>query len=72
MTADLISRYFDLATSPDREQWFALFADEVVVEDDGRTRRGIEEVRAWRAEVPSVTYDVTDVLVPERLPGRDR
>ncbi|WP_332642287.1 nuclear transport factor 2 family protein [Aeromicrobium sp.] len=61
MTTDLISRYFELATSPDRERWFALFADDVVVEDDGRTHRGIDEVRAWRTEVPSVTYDVTDV-----------
>jgi hypothetical protein len=58
---DLIQRYFDLAAAPDREAWFDLFADDVVVEDDGRTHRGIAEVRTWRSEVPSVSYAVTDV-----------
>lgn len=61
MNSDLIDRYFDLATQVEREPWFALFTDDVVVEDDGRTHQGIAEVRAWRTGVPSVTYSVTDV-----------
>lgn len=61
MTSNLIDRYFDLATRAEREPWFALFADDVVIEDDGRTHHGIAEVRAWRSEVPSVTYTVTAV-----------
>jgi SnoaL-like protein len=54
-------RYFDLARSEDREAYFAQFTDDAVVEDDGRTHRGIDEIRAWRTAVPDVTYDVTEV-----------
>lgn len=65
---DLIQRYFDVATSPDQEVWFDLFADDVVIEDDGRTHRGIAEVRAWRSDVPSVSYAVTDVTTDDGYP----
>ncbi|KAA1395342.1 nuclear transport factor 2 family protein [Aeromicrobium ginsengisoli] len=64
---DLIQRYFDLAVS-DLEAWFELFADDVVVEDDGRTHRGIAEVRAWRSDVPSVSYTVIDVSTDDGYP----
>lgn len=62
---DLIARYFEHAVAPDREQWFALFADDVMIEDDGRTHRGIDEVRQWRSEVPSVTYSINDVATQD-------
>ncbi|SER46527.1 SnoaL-like domain-containing protein [Lentzea xinjiangensis] len=57
----IIQRYFDLARGQDREAYFALFAADALVEDEGREHRGIDAIRAWRAEVPPVTYTITDV-----------
>lgn len=59
-TRDLVDRYFALAPSGG-ERYLAQFADDVVVEDEGQQRHGIEEVRAWRQDVPPVTYTVRDV-----------
>jgi hypothetical protein len=65
MTTDdvqqLVETYFERAVDPDREAYFALFAPDVLVEDEGRERHGIDEVRAWRTEVPPVSYDVQRV-----------
>ncbi len=58
---DLIDTYFARAAAPDHETYLALLADDVVVEDEGRERHGIDAVREWRAEVPSVTYTVRGV-----------
>ncbi|SCG64139.1 SnoaL-like domain-containing protein [Micromonospora echinaurantiaca] len=58
---EIIRRYFELAGQPDREAYFALFADDAVVQDEGREHRGIEAIRAWRRETPLVSYDITDV-----------
>ncbi|MEH0819117.1 MULTISPECIES: nuclear transport factor 2 family protein [unclassified Micromonospora] len=60
-TPEIISRYFALAGQPDRDAYFALFADDALVEDEGRQHRGIEAIRAWRAETPLVSYEITDV-----------
>jgi hypothetical protein len=54
-------RYFELATQADTEPYFAQFADDAVVEDEGRERRGIAEIRTWRTEIPTVHYDVRSV-----------
>jgi hypothetical protein len=51
-------KYFELATQPDTDAYFAQFADDAVVEDEGKERHGIAEIRTWRTEVPSVHYDV--------------
>jgi SnoaL-like protein len=56
-----IEQYFVLATQPDMEPYFAQFAADVVVEDDGQTHVGTDAVRAWRRSVPGVTYDVRAV-----------
>lgn len=61
----LIDRYFELAPSPDRDAYFALFAPDATVEDEGRERHGIAEIRAWRTEVPRVTYTVQSVAPAE-------
>jgi hypothetical protein len=58
---DLVSRYFVLAADADLEAYHAQFADDAVVEDEGRLHRGIGEIRAWRTSVPPVTYDVRSV-----------
>jgi hypothetical protein len=58
---DIIRRYFALAGQPDRDAYLALFADDPVVEDEGRTHRGIGAIREWRRGTPLVTYEITDV-----------
>ena len=58
---ELIDRYFDLAPRPDADAYFAQFADDAVVEDEGQAHRGIAAIRAWRAKVPRVAYTVQDV-----------
>ncbi|MGW1542132.1 nuclear transport factor 2 family protein [Streptomyces sp. NPDC002309] len=57
----IIRRYFELAAAPDTEAYFALFADDAVVEDEGKEYAGIDAVRAWRTEVPLVRYTITDL-----------
>ncbi|MER6591789.1 nuclear transport factor 2 family protein [Micromonospora purpureochromogenes] len=58
---EIIRRYFALAGQPDQDAYFALFADDAVVEDEGREHRGIEAIRAWRRDTPLVSYEITDV-----------
>lgn len=57
----IVRRYFELAAAPDTEAYFALFAEDAVVEDEGKEYVGIEAVRAWRTEVPLVQYTITDL-----------
>lgn len=57
----LIEHYFVLAAQPDTEPYFAQFAPDTVVEDDGRTHVGVDAIRAWRRSVPGVSYDVRAV-----------
>jgi SnoaL-like domain len=57
----LIDRYFDLAPQPDTDAYFAQFAGDAVVEDDGQAHRGIAAIRAWRSKVPRVAYTIHDV-----------
>lgn len=57
----LITRYFQLASGPDTDAYFAQFAEGAKVEDEGTWRRGIEAIRAWRTQVPSVDYDLQEV-----------
>ena len=54
-------KYFELATDPDTDAYFAQFAPDAVVEDEGKERHGIAEIRAWRTEIPRVKYDVKRV-----------
>jgi ketosteroid isomerase-like protein len=60
-TPTLVKTYFQLAAQGDSEAYLALFDDDAVVEDEGNTYRGIEAIRQWRADVPTVTYDITAV-----------
>lgn len=57
----IVRRYFELAPAEDTEKYFALFADDALVEDEGREYVGIDAIRAWRTEVPRVEYTITDV-----------
>jgi hypothetical protein len=56
----LIDRYFRLAPQEDAEPYFAQFHPDAAAEDEGITHRGIEAIRAWRASVPPVSYEVLD------------
>jgi hypothetical protein len=59
--ADLINRYFRLAPEADTDAYFALFEDDATVEDEGHEYHGVDAIRAWRSEVPTVSYAVGDV-----------
>lgn len=63
----LVGRYFALATA-DPDEYLAQFADDAVVEDEGRTHCGIDAIRAWRGAGPDVTHRVLEVA-PDG-PGR--
>ncbi|MFG1665254.1 nuclear transport factor 2 family protein [Streptomyces sp. Y7] len=58
---EFVEKYFAAATAQDRERYFSLFGDGVVVHDDGRSHQGLAAVRRWRDEVPSVQYDLREV-----------
>ncbi|MFD8305086.1 nuclear transport factor 2 family protein [Streptomyces sp. NPDC059690] len=58
---EFAEEYFAAAIDSDREHYFALFDDDVVVHDDGRSHQGLAAVRHWRAEVPPVRYDLHGV-----------
>jgi hypothetical protein len=60
-STELIHRYFELAVLPDRDDYFAQFTDDAVVEDEGEEHRGISAIRAWRTSVPLVTYTVKTI-----------
>jgi hypothetical protein len=57
----IVRRYFELAPSRDTEAYFALFANDALVEDEGKEYAGIDAIRAWRTEVPLVEYTISDI-----------
>jgi hypothetical protein len=60
-----VRRYFELAALPDQDSYFALFADDATVEDEGAEHHGIASIRAWRTGVPEVAYTVTGTDVTD-------
>ncbi|WP_128804294.1 MULTISPECIES: nuclear transport factor 2 family protein [unclassified Streptomyces] len=58
---EFAEEYFTAATDPDHERYFALFDDDIVVHDDGRSYEGMTPVHQWRTAVPPVHYDLRDV-----------
>jgi len=58
---EFTEEYFGAAVDPDRERYFSLFRDDVVVHDDGRSHHGLTAVRRWRAGIPSVRYNLRGV-----------
>jgi ketosteroid isomerase-like protein len=45
-----IASFIESSNARDLDGALARFAPDAVVEDEGRTHRGIQEVRAWRAQ----------------------
>ena len=68
----LVDRYFDLAVQPDLDAYYAQFAEDALVEDEGRERRGVAAIRQWRTEVPPVTYSVVESPRTARATTRTR
>ena len=60
--ADLIRRYFDLDVDRDIESIVALFSDDAIVVDEGQTRHGTEEIRAWQVGPASEYTYTTEIL----------
>jgi ketosteroid isomerase-like protein len=60
-TPDVITRYVAAQAARDFDTLVAFFADDAVVIDEGQTRRGTTEIRAWRENVASV-YEYTTEL----------
>jgi hypothetical protein len=58
---EIVRRYFDLAALPDSDDYFALFAEDATVEDEGRVYHGLAAIREWRASVPPVHYTITAI-----------
>lgn len=57
----VIQRYFEAQSARDFDALIALFADDAVVIDEGQTRRGAHEIRAWRQDTVSAYEYTTDV-----------
>lgn len=60
-TRSVITRYFELAPMSDTDAYFAQFDTNAIVEDEGQEHHGLPAIRAWRSEVPAVTYEVRDI-----------
>lgn len=61
-TPDVITRYFTAQSKRDFDSLVALFTDDGVVIDDGKTWTGAAEIRAWRDTAASVYEYTTDVV----------
>src|SRR6476661_8729657 len=64
-TTTLIGRYFSLAPQADVDAYFAQFAEDAIVEDEGVQRVGIDAIRAWRTQIPRVAYTVHDIITTD-------
>jgi hypothetical protein len=60
-TQSTIDRYFHLAPLSDTDAYFAQFDADATVEDEGLEHHGVDAIRAWRSEVPTVSYEVRDI-----------
>ena len=62
-----IARFIEASNARDLEAAVDCFAEEAVVEDEGRTHRGIAEVRAWKQETEErFRYTIEPTGVEER------
>src|ERR1700730_8019719 len=59
---DVITRYFTAHAPRAFHPLVTLFADDAIVVDEGQTRRGANEIRAWRENVASAYEYTTELL----------
>jgi uncharacterized protein (TIGR02246 family) len=70
-TPAVITRYFAAQAARDFDTLVMLFADDAIVIDEGETRHGTEDIRAWRENVASV-YEYTTELVGVEVVGEGK
>ena len=63
-----VARFIDASNARDLDAAIDCFAEDAVVEDEGRTHRGIAEVRAWK-QATEERFRYT--IVPTGLEERD-
>jgi hypothetical protein len=60
--AEVVRRYFELDADRDVDAIVALFGDDATVVDEGETRHGTMEIRAWQLGAASRYRYATEVL----------
>lgn len=68
---EVIGRYFEADARRDVDAIVALFAEDAAVVDEGQTRRGTAEIRAWQEGAAS-QYQYTTEIFDTRAAGDDR
>jgi len=63
----VITRYFAAQSARDFDTLLSLFAADATVIDEGQTRRGTKEIRAWRENVAAVYEYSTELTSLEAL-----
>ncbi len=58
---EIVSRYFEFDAVRDVDSIVSLFADDATVVDEGETRRGTTEIRAWQTGPASKYIYTTEV-----------
>jgi ketosteroid isomerase-like protein len=66
---EVIDRYFRAVSDDDVDTLVACFSDDAVVADEGRTRRGHDEIREWREGTKAEYQYTAEVLRTERSDG---
>ena len=63
---EVINTYFRAIHDDDDDAMVACFTDDAEVTDEGRTRRGADEIRAWREETASAYQYRAEAVRVER------
>jgi ketosteroid isomerase-like protein len=74
-----ISDYIDASNTRDTTKLLSLFTDDAIVRDEGKTYKGLDEIKAWRKlvnesyefqmEVLDIELEQTSIIVTTRLTG---
>ena len=63
----IVARFVDASNARDLDSFVACFAADAVVEDEGRTHNGIDEVREWKQETENrFTYTIEPIDLDQR------
>ncbi|QTJ67148.1 nuclear transport factor 2 family protein [Rhodococcus sp. ZPP] len=69
---EVVTRYFEADARRDIDALVALFTDDAVVIDEGKTRRGATEIRGWRTGAASEFEYTTEVIGVAAADDEDR
>ncbi|WP_326557050.1 nuclear transport factor 2 family protein [Micromonospora sp. NBC_01796] len=61
----VVARYFEATDSGEKDALVACFTEDAVVVDEGRTWRGLAEIRQWRDEVATAYEYTVEILGAE-------